>query len=347
MKRKICPICDLPVNGGNYCSNCRKMVRRPVFWEMDYYLNEKPIDNEKFESVPPRMSVPNRTAAPNRSSDSSRTVTPAVPGSPRQQSQPYIPAASKGQEQKKPGKKFRISLVGIATLFFLVVGALPDVIKKADRILDSYSSYETAAPFEDSGFTQLEEGEVIAAGIPCSGYAHFPADGKAIADAMGQYLSDNNYGYQLKPEDIYTNNYELETENGWLSYYETITGYYLEDEINSQLNTEDKEYAYQYVELNYDTATGEMHDYMSSLNSEEACLAYLEYFLKLTETAVSIPMEDSSIPSLMEGIRTGLDQEDTVNIVEGIFRVTAYRDEDMVRVAVSYNDIQTAENGEV
>lgn len=375
MKRKICPICDLPVNEVNYCTNCKKVIRRPVLWNVDYYLNEKRPDNEYSSNVPARTSVPNRTAMPNRkaaptgtaastgtpapghtatqnrttsnTTTSTRTVTSAAPGSPQQPSRPYIPASTDGQERKNQGRRFQIPLAGLAALFFIIVGAAPDVIKKADRILDSYQSYETAAPFDDSGFTQLEEDEVIAAGIPCNGYGHFPVEGKAIADAMGQYVNENNYGYQLKPEDFYSDNYELELEEGWVSYYETIIGYYLEDEKTSQLSPEDEGYYYQYVEVNYDTATGELHDYMSSLNNEEACLSYLEHFFKLTETAASIPMEESSIPSIMEGIQTGLEQEDTVDIVQGMFRITVYRDEDMVRVAVSYNEDHAAENGEV
>lgn len=372
MKKKICPICDLPVNEVNYCTNCKKVIRRPVLWDVDYYLNEKRPDHENSTAIPPRTAVPNRTAMPSRTaapnrtaagtgasshtatqnrttnhtSGSTRTVTPAAPGGSQQPQRPYIPAST-SQERRAQGRRFQIPLAGLATLFFIIVGAAPNVIKKADRILDSFQSYETAAPFDDSGFTQLEEDEVIAAGIPCNGYDHFPVDGKAIADAMGQYVNENNYGYLLKPEDFYSDNYELELEEGWVSYYETIIGYYLEDEKTSQLSPEDEGYYYQYVEVNYDTATGELHDYMSSLNNKEACLAYLEHFFKLTETAASIPLEESSIPSIMEGIRTRLDQEDTVDIVQGMFRVTVYRDEDMVRVAVSYNEDQTAENGEV
>jgi hypothetical protein len=365
MKRKICPICDLPVNEMNYCTHCKKMIRRPILWDVNYYLNEKRPDNEaphdrgnnpNFNPVPPRTAVPPHTGAPQRTVTANRTATsPNTPVPPRTaapspqqpQTRTYIPGSTSGKEQKTPGKKFQISLAGLATLAFVIVGAAPNVIKKADRILDSYNNYEMAAPFDDSGFTQLEEDDVIASGIPCEGYSHFPVDGKAIADAMGQFVNENNYGYQIKPEDVYSDNYELELDDGWVSYYETIIGYYLEDEKTSQLKPEDEGYVYQYVEVNYDTATGEMHDYLSSMNNEEACLAYLEHFLKLTETAASVPLEESSIPSLIEGIRVGLDQENVVDLTEGIFNVTVYREEDMVRVAVSYNDFQSAENGEV
>ncbi len=46
MIKKICPICDLPVNEMNYCSFCKKYVRRPKMIEVDYYLNENHPDFE-------------------------------------------------------------------------------------------------------------------------------------------------------------------------------------------------------------------------------------------------------------------------------------------------------------
>jgi hypothetical protein len=44
MMKKICPVCDLPVNETNYCPRCRKIVRQPVLWNADYYLNERRPD---------------------------------------------------------------------------------------------------------------------------------------------------------------------------------------------------------------------------------------------------------------------------------------------------------------
>ncbi|WP_394522471.1 hypothetical protein [Lacrimispora sp. JR3] len=331
MKRKICPICDLPVNEVNYCRQCKKVIRRPVLWEVNYYLNEKRPENENPRSVPPRTgtqggaAIPGRTAAPS----------PAT-----------IPDSS-GHERKAQGRKFHIPIAGLATLFFVIAGAAPDVMRKADQILDRNISYETAAPSEDPGIAPLSEEKVIADGIPCDGYTHFPVDGKTIADGMGQYINENNYGYQLMPEDLYSDNYELELEDGWVSYYETFIGYYLEDEKTSQLNPDEEGYVYQYVEVNYDTGTGEMHDYISSMNNEEACLDYLEHFFELTETAGGVSKEESSLPILMERIRAGLTQGDMVDLAEGMFRVSVYREGDMVRAAVSFHDFPSSENNEL
>ena len=38
---KICPVCDHKLNSMNYCSNCRRLVRKPLTINVDYYLNER------------------------------------------------------------------------------------------------------------------------------------------------------------------------------------------------------------------------------------------------------------------------------------------------------------------
>ncbi len=46
------------------------------------------------------------------------------------------------------------------------------------------------------------------------------------------------------------------------------------------------------MDVNYDTATGELHDYISRLNSGEASLEFLERFLTATEESSGIALED-------------------------------------------------------
>ena len=41
MIKKMCPVCDLPVNAGNYCPRCRRVIRKPYTQNVDYYLNER------------------------------------------------------------------------------------------------------------------------------------------------------------------------------------------------------------------------------------------------------------------------------------------------------------------
>ncbi len=45
MKQKICPTCDGKLKG-NYCPFCHKIVRKPMEWDVHYYLNERHPDWE-------------------------------------------------------------------------------------------------------------------------------------------------------------------------------------------------------------------------------------------------------------------------------------------------------------
>jgi hypothetical protein len=357
VKRKICPICDLPVNDANYCTRCKKIVYRPVIWEVNYYLNEN-LPSQGFISSnpqvdssarPPQQAVrpvsspqPQSRTAPQPS----RTVPPPRSMTSTQPSGNYMPSAPSAPPQQKTRKRFPFSIAGLITFLFLVMGSAPDLVKKAESLFDNQTNYESAAPFDDSGFRDLVEDDVRAAGIPCTGYDHFPVAGKEIHNSFGQYMEANNYGYLLKPQDVYSDNYEMGTESEFVSYYETTEGYYLEAEVTSKLSPQEEGYIYQYVEINYDTGTGEMHDYMSNLNNEEASLSYLEHFLKLTETAADISIESSSVPAIMEQVKGGLSRGEEIIYTDGIFSLYVSREEDAIQVTVTYNSLLSTENGE-
>lgn len=310
MMKKICPVCELPVNEVNYCTRCKRLVRRPVMWEVDYYLNER---HTAFEE----------------------TVMPSSHRSP----QPSIPREKRGR------KGFFATMAGIlAAIIF--TNLMPKVFDQAGRILNEYDSYETAVPYDDSGYAEFEDEEVRAAGERCTGYDHFPADGKQIADSMWQFLNGSDYGYQVELGDAYSDNYEFQEEEGPITYYETIAGFSLEDEITGRLEPDDENYIFQYIDINYDTATGELHDYVSTLKNPEASLAYLEQFLKLTEASAGISPEESSVPDIMEQARAGITQENGAFILEGLFYINFYQVDEEMRIYVTYNNPQETENQE-
>lgn len=344
MKRKICPVCDLPVNEANYCSRCKKIVRRPVIWEVNYFLNEKPPSQgiastnspSSGNAVPPR---PIKTVQPARTAPPPRTAV--------KPSREYIPSGSAVPPQKKAPKKLPVSIAGLITFLFIAAGSVPDIARKADQFLDKGNDREISYPFDDSGFRDLREDDVIAAGIPCNGYNHFPVQGKEIADSLGQYIEENSFGFIIKPQQVYSDNYEMKTDTGSISYYETVESFYLEDEVTSKLNSLDEGYIFRYVEVSYDTATGEMHDYISYMNNKEASLSYLEQFLRLTETAADIPLENSSVPVIMEQVRGGLERGEETIFTDGIFSLYVYEEVDTLQVSVSYNTLLAGENGEI
>ncbi|MEY8353726.1 hypothetical protein AALB39_10260 [Lachnospiraceae bacterium 54-53] len=329
MMKKICPVCDLPVNEWNYCPRCRRVVRNPLLWKSDYYLNDKPPATEK-ESGPGRMA-----GAGEQQKN--------VPQVPREPVRPVRPS------RRKAEKNILASVGGIiAFILFVSANVVPTAIElvKKELAIDLPGDYEAAFPYEDSGYAEFEEEEIKAAGERCTGYDHFPADGKQIADSMWEYLNRTDYGYQVEYGDVYSDNYEFREEGGPISYYETVESFSLEDAISASMDPADENYIYQYVDINYDTATGELHDYVSSLRNKEASLDFLEEFLRLTEAAAGIAGEESSIPGIMEQARAGILQESGAYILDGLFDISIYQEEEGVRIYVSYNNPQVTENQE-
>lgn len=361
MIKKICPICDLPVNEMNYCSRCRRVIRQPSLWRSDYYLNERRPDYENSRDLhkpdsPGNHQKGNVRDTARQKNASQRPVTPgyqeekksAVPASGYNPSQPSQPSQT---GQAKKGRKSLAPLTGIITLL-IVLNAVPKVIGSIGRLIDEKSNYsdnsnyETAAPYDDSGFTEIEEEEVKASGEPCDGYLHFPADGRQIAASLEQFFQETDYGYQVGDGAVYSDNYIFEDENEPLSYYETIESFSFEDEATGQLDPGDESYVYQYVDINYDTATGELHDYISSLKDREVSLVFLQEFLRLTEEAAGIPQGESSIPAIMEQARTKEWQEEGIFITEGLFDISAYLTNDGIRIYVSCGNPQVMESQE-
>jgi len=364
MMKKICPVCDLPVNEMNYCPRCRKVIRQPLLWNLDYYLNERRPSYENSRNVPKpagpgnqqngnvpgnqqkgnargparQMNVPQRPAAP-MGQEGRKTAPPAAGHNPSMPSQP-------GQAKRR--RNPLAPLAGFITLM-IVLNGIPRTIGSLARLVEeksNYSNYETAVPYDDSGFTELEEEEVKASGEPCNGYVHFPVDGRQVAASMEQFFNETNYGYEIEEGAVYSDNYMFEEEDGPISYYETVESFSFEDEVTSQLDTGDENYVYQYVDVNYDTATGELHDYISSLKDREKSLVFLEEFLRLVETGAGIPQEESSIPAIMEQAGTGEWQEDGAFIRSGLFDINLYLTKDGVRIYVSYSNPQVMESQE-
>lgn len=46
MKKRICPICDHPMQHEHYCAFCRQWIKNPHYVNATYYLNERHPANE-------------------------------------------------------------------------------------------------------------------------------------------------------------------------------------------------------------------------------------------------------------------------------------------------------------
>lgn len=398
MMKKMCPVCDLPVNAGNYCPRCRRVIRNPYTQNVDYYLNERHPEHETecgFHN--PYLEADHHGESGNPASSAGRPVQghpvqgrPAqgspVQGGPVQGStvpnkpvqRPFSGAAASGGghppgtgsingsyrnpaegsgayrtatggygagsrptgtgNMKPEGKKSNagktvliMAAVGLVTIamvaFTNLEGYLSDYLKGAAETTEAYNyDYE-------SDFTRLNDEDVIEAGEPCMAYYHFPADGVYVSEQLLAAVESSDFGYKLDSDELYTDNYLYDDT----SYFESIRSLYLEDNLSE---TRDDEYTDQYIDVNYDTATNELHEYATRFYSSEASLTFLERFLTATEESSGIAAEDRKADEIMEEARDIVKQEQSSYIYEGLFVIEIYRYEgdEALYVYASYND---------
>lgn len=398
MMKKMCPVCDLPVNAGNYCPRCRRVIRNPYTQNVDYYLNERHPEHETecgFHN--PYLEADHHgesgnPASPAYGSSAGRPVQgrsaqgSPVQGGPVQGStatnkpvqRPFSGAAASGGgrtpgtgsingsyrnpaegsgayrtatggygagsrptgtgSMKPEGKKSNagktvliMAAVGLVTIamvaFTNLEGYLSDYLKGAAETTEAYNyDYE-------SDFTRLNDEDVIEAGEPCMAYYHFPADGVYVSEQLLAAVESTDFGYKLDSDELYTDNYLYDDT----SYFESIRSLYLEDNLSE---TRDDEYTDQYIDVNYDTATNELHEYATRFYSSEASLTFLERFLTATEESSGIAAEDRKADEIMEEARDIVKQEQSSYIYEGLFVIEIYRYEgdEALYVYASYND---------
>lgn len=398
MMKKMCPVCDLPVNAGNYCPRCRRVIRNPYTQNVDYYLNERhpehetecgfhnpyleadhhgesgntassagrpvqghPVQGRSAQGSPVQGGPVQGSTAPNKpvqrpfsgaaASGGGRTPgTGSINGSyrnPAEGSGAYRTATGgygagsrpTGTGSMKPeGKKSNagktvliMAAVGLVTIamvaFTNLEGYLSDYLKGAAETTEAYNyDYE-------SDFTRLNDEDVIEAGEPCMAYYHFPADGVYVSEQLLAAVESSDFGYKLDSDELYTDNYLYDDT----SYFESIRSLYLEDNLSE---TRDDEYTDQYIDVNYDTATNELHEYATRFYSSEASLTFLERFLTATEESSGIAAEDRKADEIMEEARDIVKQEQSSYIYEGLFviEISRYEGDEALYVYASYND---------
>lgn len=311
MMRKICPVCDLPVNEINYCPRCRRVVKKPVYWNTDYLLNEK-----RSQTVMPVSQPPTATTTVN-------------------QPTAHTPSPGKGRSNV---------LLFVVILFIVITTLASVIISCAVNATSLESKFDTAVGYDDYGYRDLNESEVIAAGEHCSGFDHFDTDGREISRSLIQFMEKEEYGYAIISQESYGDNYEFKQDGDPLTFYETVESVYMIPKAAKEAGTDVD--SYEYVDINYDTATGELHRYVSYLEDQEATLAFLKQFLLDTEAGCMVEADQSSVSSIIEQAQARINQREGAYILEGIFDVNIYIYEDRIQVYVSYNNPETVINQE-
>ncbi len=313
MVKKICPVCDAPLAETNYCKRCRRMVRQPLVWNAEYYLNEM---------------RPAGAGAPRRTEVQEPVIKPIPSFAPG----PVIPSATgkTGNNQAYAGVVVVIILALLVFLFSIAFLLSPHMRNlNDDREISFQENF-----YDDSGYMDFEEEDVKSAGIPCTGFEHFPVSGKEAADSMNRFFVESYFEYQVRREEVYSDNYGSEEDTGVVTYYQTLESFYFEEEFPEKEEAGDGSYMYQYADLDYDTATGELHDYSSFLKSQEASFAFLEEFLRVVESLALIPEEESSVSAIMEKARADFAVNGESYVLEGLFYISIYQEEDGVSIIV-------------
>lgn len=314
MKQKICPTCDGKLKG-NYCPFCHKIVRKPLEWDVRYYLNERHPDwetNCDYHGEPQVLEQAENIESDNPYKRSSKRAVPQINVSPT-------------EKPKKKGRigKIVLTAVGVCVVLNIIMAVIANIdYEKVPEPLASEEAYENAIEIPVPDFTEetgiviseeewnyeedvkelsdeeVKERREMGLGDRCSTYFHLPVSYEAFAGKIEDYLA--NAGLSIDSYDEYTVNllysYGEEAEE-FSSYNRTMEWYVLEPGM------EETDY-WSGVSLSSDTASGEIHWFEVALEDREQAfqmtawaaetIGELAGFSNAKETAEQIYTELSS-----------------------------------------------------
>jgi len=292
MLKKICPYCD-QVLTGNYCKGCKRFVRKPLLWDVDYYLNERhPASEENCQyhgdlhtGQMPRSSQAGKAGKGAKSGQKSQTVQRAGQNQAkrnyqaqpnRQQSswqQTYTKNVGRSGGKKKSRKPMILFIISVYFLISLAVtlfgrarkfyGDIADAPAPDTNALESaWASYEAKNDWTDNlpePETEYEtfEGEVRAEDVIAAGVR---CNGYGHFDVDG-----DSFMAQLKAV-IRLNGYD---EAEWMEYgyNEDRDGFTLYNTMCEYDFLVDGEYQ-GYVTVSVDTADRSLHGFEMIANEE-------------------------------------------------------------------------------
>lgn len=302
MKQKICPICDGKLKG-NYCPFCHKIVRKPLEWDVRYYLNERHPDWETtcdYHSEPQVLEQAEgagSASAFGMSGDQETIFQSAQPDI--ESDNPYKRSSKRAAPKinvsstEKPKKKGRVgkivlTVVGIWVILNIIMAVIANIdYEKIPESLASEEACENAIEIpipdftEDTGIIISEEEWNYEEGVKelsdeevkerrekglgdrCDTYFHFPVSYEAFAGKVEDYLA--NTGLSIDSYDEYTVNllYSYGEEAEKFSSYNRTMEWYV-----LEPGMEETDY-WSGVSLSSDTASGEIHWFEVALEDRE------------------------------------------------------------------------------
>lgn len=315
----------------HYCTTCRSLVKNPWVRDVTYYLNERHPEAEqdcmfhgKLEEEPEHVPDLIRKITESGRSGEWREIF-------------SMPQSAKGSAQKTPGKTtsarepfasetksgktarpefFRVLaiLVVIAFGFELLSGILDHVGDGLGNLFENHVEFDIdLGDFRggtDEDPVMLTDEEVIAQGVPCSQMGHFDILADDVTDEIFYVLTEQ--GYQII--GIETESYNQVYGNGE-TWYETVTTYHLE------IPGEDEDY--QSLGVNYDTATGELHEFDIYLSDPLRAVSLTGALLELLDQYTDI-YDDVNLQAILEDLRTSMNNQSSFYGDYGSVAVTQY-----------------------
>lgn len=326
MVQRICPVCDQIMKSPHYCRTCRHWVKNPWVRDVDYYLNERHPQNETNCAYHERS--PERTANQSRPTQSrTKQIRPkqatAQPNRPRQ-------SAPKGTNEKK--KQINLVLVIVIAIYltFMLVGN--GLIGGVGRLLSgSHSSGSSAIYYEEeifdtdsaqAAYHELEDEAVIAAGEACNSRGHFDIQGEELLEPLEKMLE--GMGYEV--EDCYSYSFN-EIYDGGESWFDTM--------ISVDLAQGDND-TYQYIEINYDTATGQLHEVDVMMADAEAALEMAISVLEYLEDAEVIDRSQTRSDIAREEIGGAVLQGNNIYCTYGEVEISGFSHNDGCGIYISH-----------
>lgn len=273
MMQRICPVCDQVMKHAHYCSACHTWVKDPVYMNVTYYLNERHPQNEAHcsyhngEQEHTASGSAKQKAMPWELGNMGKNVRKkAVPNKPRRNStvKPNVEGNAKPVVKKSnPVQKLIV--------LYIVIMVLIWIVRAVSSLAGSFLTIASNAFDSANGldYRELTDEEAKDYGGPCTDEAHFAVTMEELQEPL-QVLIDT-YPLPVTSTDSYSHNSVYSDESTWFSSTDT---YYIEAED-----------AYAYVDFDYDTATGQLHQIFLSVPGRGSITDMTKQFLLLLNDA--------------------------------------------------------------
>ena len=279
MKTKVCPICDQPMKG-IYCKGCKKIVLNPVEQNITYYLNTRHPEFEtncSYHNELPRSSSHSGQRYSGTETETKKAqIRERMAAGKQEKKAVFHPTVLNGDVIRKPNvfganksnsSAVKKILIGVIIYMIVCFGSVIGMI--FGNIVDTFDGFElgvrtpeevaVAVPEPDDSLAlelpvpmetapaamedwELTDEEVRELGVPCNSFGHIPVIFGDVMDVLHECIDDAEYNWAMS---VYSYNQFID-EATW---YETVYEFTIRNK---------EEYA-GYLNINVDTATGEIH----------------------------------------------------------------------------------------